>query len=56
MKLDLLNLTKEEIQASSKRVSSEEGTFVMYLQNNGIENFRWNTNDFVPWMSEDIEE
>lgn len=56
MKLALIGLTEEDIQISTNRVSDETSSFVMYLQNNGIENFRWNTDEFTPWINEDIED
>ena len=56
MKLSLIDLTEEDIRSSTRRVGDEMSTFIMYLQNNGIEKFRWDTDEFTPWITEDIED
>lgn len=55
MILNLLTITEEEIKASAQRACNETNTSIMYLQNTGVEHFRWKTTDFTYWLGCDIE-
>lgn len=55
MMLNLLAITEEEIKNSAQRACEETNTSIMYLQNTGTENFRWNIADFIYWLGCDIE-
>lgn len=52
MRLKMLNISEKEIQESAKRASEEADTPIMYLQNNGIKNFRWDLQDFLLWFQQ----
>ena len=55
MLLNLINITKEDIEISSEESISDDNSIVMYLQNNGIQDYRWYRNDINKWINEDIE-
>ena len=55
MMLDLVNITKEDIELSSSRSVEEKNTFVMYSQNNGNPAHEWRLSDLCVWINESIE-
>lgn len=53
---DLINITQEEIDASAAKSIEEDGTLIMYLQNNGKGAHKPNSNDIDVWINEDIDD
>lgn len=56
MLIDLSTLSEENIQKLTIDACDGMDIPIMYLQNNGEPNFRWNIDDFVCWLDEDIEQ
>lgn len=56
MILKLTKITKEDIKKDTQKAVNETSMQIMYLHNNGIDNFQWDKKDFEKVLEEDIEE
>lgn len=56
MILNLTKLSDEEIKEDTKRAANELSTQIMYLHNNGKNNYKWKKKDFLKVLEDDIEE
>lgn len=56
MILKLTKITKDDIKRDTQKAASETSLQIMYLHNNGKDNFQWDKKDFAKVLEEDIEE
>lgn len=56
MILKLTKISKEDIERDTRETADETSAQIMYLHNNGANNSKWNKDDFVNVLEEDIED
>lgn len=56
MLVSLKNIKKEEIHQMAKQAAEDLSIPIMYLQNNGRKNHKWDIDALIPWINDDIEE
>ena len=52
---DLVNISIEEIKASSEQCAKSDDIVILYLQNNGDKSHFWDSNKLLPLINEDID-
>lgn len=53
---DLVNITFEEIEESASRSVESDNTIIMYLQNTGDKEYKWDVSDISVWLDEDLDD
>ncbi len=55
MLIDIIDITDEKINETVNH-SCEQSIPVMYLENNGLKNHKWDMGNFQPWLMADLDE
>lgn len=53
---DLVNITLEEIEESASHSVESDNTVIMYLQNTGDKEYKWDASDISAWFDEDLDD